>query len=202
MKYIKLCGALILLLLANCAMLQIQSFIDEPIDADSIKLPIQISSLSIIDYRRNVDNRDINISWFALPGDKDEVLPKLSSDQRQLINDEFMKYVVNKSDNYTVRAVIEIVEGSKNYKCSWFFEDMKARSTIRITLYDSFHTPYLISATGEAVSTYTSGVSTKKYMEGLYQKAIRMALYKAVESISKNNEIFSAPESESRPSKI
>jgi hypothetical protein len=183
MNALKIACAVSMLILCACAAQKFRLLLDEPPSGQPFNLPVEVTRLSIADLRNAVDNRDIIVSALAVPGRKDSIAPALSGGQRELLEKEFGKYISDHAD-YTARCSILIMEGVMRYASSWSGEGMSVRSKIRVVLIDSLHTPFLASAAGEADYSFQSNIANKKNFEKLYQKAMKAALFKAMESVS------------------
>jgi acetamidase/formamidase len=61
---------------------------------------------------------------------------------------------------------------------------MRVRSKLRVSLFDSAHMPAPLSTTGEAEFFFTSTSANTLNFDRLYQKAMKTALFKAMESLS------------------
>jgi hypothetical protein len=170
--------------LFNCAFQKFRTIIEEPIAGQPIKLPVFITRLVIEDARPSADIRDMKISRFAIPGRKDEINPAISVEQKELLEKELGKYTGNTTGGLQASCTVQILEGLKRYKSSWSGEEMTVRSKLCLILSDTLHKPYLASATGEADFSFQSNIANKMNFEILYQKAMRTALFKAVESIN------------------
>jgi hypothetical protein len=182
-QILKILLAVFVISLCSCAFQKFRTVIQEPVSGQSLKLPVLITRITFEDARVTVDNRDMKISRLALPGRKDEITPALSSEHREVLEKEIGKYVGNNRGEYKASCTIQILEGVKRYASSWSGEEMFVRSKIRVVLSDSLHTPYLASAIGEGEFSFQSNIANQMNFEILYQKAMRTALFKAVESI-------------------
>jgi hypothetical protein len=173
-----------LLVFAGCAYKKFQAFLDEPIAASQPKLPVTITKIFITDTRSGIDTRDVKISSLAVPGKNDQTIPGLSAEQKDVLEKQAAGYATAEGADFKAACSIMVVEGIKKYKSSWSGEDMVVKSKIRVVLADSVHTPFLSSAEGDAEYSFQSNIANRKNFEKLYQKAMKTALLKAMESIS------------------
>ncbi len=171
-------------LIVGCAFQKLQAVLDEPMAGPQVKLPVAVTKLTIADARSAADGRDLKISAFALPGRKDEIVPRLSADQKNMLENEFAKYRDYNATDVRAACSLQVIEGVMKYTSAWSGEEMFVRSKLRLVLIDSLHTPFLASAVGEAEFSFKSNIANAKNFEKLYQKAMKAALFKAAESIS------------------
>jgi hypothetical protein len=183
MGKIRILFALAAVITCACAFQKLQTVLDESPSGQAPRLPIAVTRLSVADARPAVDYRDMKISAFAIPGRRDESAPSLSGEQKDVLEKEFSRYLAHNSGDYTAACTILVLEGVMQYTSAWSGEDMVVKSKLRVVLIDSLHTPFLASAIGEAELSFKSNIANKKNFEKLYQKAMKMALFKAMESI-------------------
>ena len=184
MTIVKIIASAILLMPCACAFKKLQTLIDEPASANAPRLAVAITNLVIVDGRATVDTRDVKTSKLAAPGRTDLISPAISQAHKDMLEKEMAWYSNGGASGPHAACTIQVVEGVERYKSTWSGEEMHARSKLRVSIVDSVHAPFVFSTVGEAEYYFTSNIANQSNFDRLYQKAMKTALFKAVESLS------------------
>ena len=190
----KLILPLFILLIFGCASKNV--YLTEDFTRDDIISNIKIKSLSIVDQRQNVSDRELKIPTFSLRGNNDEIFPALTEEHKQLIESEILSYT--KNSGREVDAIVHIEDGRKQFKASFGGEHETVLFKIKLTLYDGIRQPYLLSSWGEGFFEVKSMDASADYIEKLYQKVIKSSinnLFKSVYNFLKDIENQEKPKS-------
>jgi hypothetical protein len=182
MRYPKLTLLLLVGLTSSfqCASSMKNKTLQEPYQESSVDVSFSIDSLSVVDTRTSVDSGSMKIPRMVWKKRDGEIVPALGDEQKKVIAEEAARYARGSEGGKTV--VVTLLEGRKRYHADFLFSKEYATTAVKVEVLDSVHQPYYLSATGNAAYEVESIKADNPFMEKLYQKALRNAVYKAFES--------------------
>jgi len=141
------------------------------------KIEGKIKKVTIIDLRKNTEDRKLKIPAFTFPGNYDKLSPKLTERHRYII-DSFVRTFYEK-ESPEVELVVSIIRGEKEFFAKFSSEienvyfDIKIQEKNLITnkTYEALATVYF---------TFSSHDASEKFLEELYLKAIKASIHKSI----------------------
>ena len=169
-------------LLMGCSSAAKMRYLNEPYATTDIKIPLTLTEMEFVDNRADTSSRMVNIPRYTRLGQKDTVRQTLLPEHRSLLSDELRNRFTGEGTG--VKAVVEILEGDKCFEAGRMTEIELVKVRIGLTLLDGEHTPYFLKSNGEATYEIKSLDARNEFLEKLYQKGLKAALYKCCEGIS------------------
>ena len=166
----------------GCSSAAKMKYLNEPYASTEITIPLTVSEIEIVDNRNDTSSRAVNIPRYTKMGQKDTVRQTLLQEHRTILADELKRNFTG--DGSAVKAVIEVIEGNKCFEAGRMTEIEFVKVRLALTLLDDEHTPYFLKSSGEASYEIKSLDARNEFLEKLYQKGLKAALYKCCEGIS------------------
>ncbi|MBN1760480.1 MAG: hypothetical protein JW863_19280 [Chitinispirillaceae bacterium] len=170
------------ILLTACSSATKLKYLNEPFTTTEMKIPLTLTEIEFTDNRADTSSRAVNIPRYTKLGQKDTVRQSLRQEHRTLLNEEMKAYFTGGGKE--VKAVVEVIDGSKCFEAGRMTEIEFVRVRLGLTLLDEEHTPYFLKSSGEAMYEIKSLDAKNEFIEKLYQKALKAALYKCCEGIT------------------
>jgi hypothetical protein len=158
-----------------------QRFLDEPYRASKLSVPLAVTEIEIADSRASVAVRSIKAPKFTFRQKGDTIIPPLTIEQEKVVRDEIRQSVTGGGPQVRIKATLK--EGIKVYTLGFFHAREYATAAVTIELRLDTARATLFSTTGEANYEVKSMTADSVYLETLYRKALKTAVYKAFESV-------------------
>ena len=168
---------------SGCAFIIRDSFLkDESYRVKNVQLPFAISKILIEDKRESTSTKDLKVPVMAWPGRNEMAEPVISEEQTKLLQSEVASYFSVRPQKVIVQ--LQLLKGVKKYALKWSGERESSEVEIQVNLLDPQSRQLLFYSRGFSQMWLNSSIATKTSSENLYQKALKVALYKAMEMIS------------------
>ena len=171
-----------LLLLAGCAQ---KSALLVELSARTAAIPGEgvcgkVETLTIVDEREGVSERDLRVPLLSRPGQNDEVRPPLSDSVRQVIEGEVRRRI--RGDAEPVAVTVKITEGVQRFRSRTLVEQESVRWGVEVSL-KSVHGH--VAAGGEMEALAQSRDASLGFVERLSSEALRGSVAQALEGAAK-----------------
>ena len=157
-------------------------YLNEPFTTTELKIPLNVTGIEFNDNRTDTSSRALDIPRYTKNGQTDTVHQALLPEHRAILTGEMESYFDGSGKE--VEAVIEVLEGEKCFAAGRVAEVEYVKVKLGLTLLDTVHTPYFLKRNGEVAYEIKSLDAKNDFLEQLYQKALKAALYKCCEAIS------------------
>ena len=167
---------------------------NEDYKTKEIHLPLQIVGIDIEDAREDVTPGDLKVPVFALPGDHAHSAPALSAAQQKFLIEETTNYFNGDSKSGEVAVHIKLYSATKDYQAKLLSGERESSTAdVEVDLLDPEAHALLAYGRGTGQFWMRSYIATNSSSERAYQKAMSIALYKAMEALA--SEVPQLPES-------
>lgn len=149
-------------------------------EVEKIQIENKLSEVIIIDKRVNVTDRKIKLPFISFPWQHDKVSPTLTGEQKQMIKEQVQTYFSGKGESVNVKCII--VQGYKEFTAHVFHEREYVQVDIRVELLD-LDNNIIKHCTSSVFFEAKSLDATYKYINKIYNKAIRTSIYKCFKKL-------------------
>ncbi len=174
---------MLLLPLNGCLMGVKEDFLKDDFQKDAVSIPYRVVKVVVKDARPRKAAKDIQVPNLYLKNRNETAEIDLSAEQKVLIESETIRYFLGKGPSIIIRA--EMLKGTQSFTSKTMSERESVDCEIKLTLIDVASGQPFYFAIGSASTYMQSMNASKEYLEKLFQKAIRVSIYKAAEQLSK-----------------
>ncbi len=181
LELIKKLIILILFTFILCGCVSRKAILNKPYETKTISLSYKIQNIEIIEERDSVTSERISIPTVSFPGQTDKVFPKLTPRHQQIITSQLKKYFSIDGDNIKIKCLI--TNGFKEFIATIFNEQEHVQFGITLELLNMDNQVFK-SCSSSAFYHVKSMDAKYKFIDSLYQKAIKHSIYKCVEKLN------------------
>ena len=168
-------------LLSGCAASSYVSQIKQK-DLPSLNLPFKVQGIEIIDNRKNQSTGDIKLPLVSKPNLLIKHVPALTLNHKQLIESVVRE---NTSDlGAPVKAVVNFLEGYKEFSSTWSSEKEKGFVEITITMVNQETGVPIKECNSSGELFIESADATNETTEEIYRLTLKNVIYNCLKSMS------------------
>ncbi|MCB0646154.1 MAG: hypothetical protein KDC49_05805 [Saprospiraceae bacterium] len=158
-----------------------QAILNKNYESRPINIYGKLDSLQIVDERDDVTDRPMFIPFLSMPDDSDMISPKLTPSQSQAITSQIRSYFKGGERDFKVKC--RITKAFTEFSAKAFSEREYVHFETTIELMDE-QGVILQSCDSAAFFETKSMDASAKMMTMLYEKAMRVAIYKCFEKLT------------------